>query len=82
MAAGIPETSRGQAWTDNCREWVYFDCILDLADLRARFRLADLVVDHDHLGTHDGCERGFYCSRCLDGVMGRHPSHGPGTIFR
>ncbi len=80
-AAGIPETCRGQAWSDNCREWVYFDCVLDLASLRARFRLADVVVDHAHRGTHDGCEQGFYCSRCHDGVMGRHPCHGPARVF-
>ena len=23
IAAGIRETSRGQAWSRNCREWVY-----------------------------------------------------------
>jgi hypothetical protein len=30
LAEGIRETSRGQAWSENCREWVYFDCRLDL----------------------------------------------------
>ena len=30
-AEKIPEIFRGQAWSDNCREWVYFDCILDSA---------------------------------------------------
>ena len=31
IAAGVPITYRGQAWSDNCREWVYFDCCLDRA---------------------------------------------------
>ena len=82
LDAGVPETSRGQAWSENCREWVYFDCILDLIRLRARFGLPDVVRDHDHVGTHDGCERGFDCTECRDGIMGRHPIHGPSTLFR
>ena len=82
MDSGIPETHRGQVWSDNCREWVYFDCILDLRSLRERFRLDEIVEDHDHRGTHDGCERGFYCSRCHDGIMGAHPSQGAKREFR
>ena len=27
--SGIKEAYRGQAWSHNCREWVYFDCHLD-----------------------------------------------------
>jgi hypothetical protein len=29
--AGMKETFRGQAWSNNCREWVYFDCFIDTA---------------------------------------------------
>ena len=29
LAAGIAETYRGQPWSRNCREWVYFDADLD-----------------------------------------------------
>ena len=29
IAAGVRQTCRGQAWTGNCREWVYSDCYLD-----------------------------------------------------
>jgi hypothetical protein len=60
---------------------VYFDCHLDLAALRERFSLPGFVTDHDHLGTHDGRESGFVCSRCKDGVMGRHPSDPGGGRF-
>ena len=49
LAAGIRETSRGQTWSENCREWVYFDCVLDLPSLRKRFSLSEVVQDHDHL---------------------------------
>lgn len=78
IARNVAETFRGQAWSDNCREWVYFDCVLDLAALRARFSFAACVVDHEHRGTHDGQESGFVCEQCKDAVMGRHPAD-PGS---
>ncbi len=58
LAANIPITFRGQPWTSNCREWVYFACWLDRPAIRSQFTLADCVHDHDHLGTHDGQEAG------------------------
>jgi hypothetical protein len=78
QTANIPETYRGQPWTENCREWVYFDCRLDLEALRQRFALPAFVKDHVHRGTHDGSERGLYCEACHDGVMGLYEA-GPGT---
>ncbi len=72
QAAGIRETSRGQAWSQTCREWVYFDCYFNRGAIRARLHLADCVKDHSHLGTHDGQESGFYCEKCKDGIMGYH----------
>ena len=67
---GIAVTYRGQAWSRNCREWVYFDCHLDLAAVRRAFALPDQVTNHSHRGTHDGREAGFVCSQCQDGIMG------------
>ena len=54
QAAGLHETFRGQAWSDNCREWVYFDCWIDLDGVRLRHSLPECVRDHVHRGTHDG----------------------------
>ncbi|MBM4037140.1 MAG: hypothetical protein FJ290_01385 [Planctomycetes bacterium] len=73
-AAGIDVTYRGQAWTDNCREFVYYDCVLDRESIRKRLKLADCVKDSEYLGTHMGEEYGFYCELCKDGVMGAHPA--------
>jgi hypothetical protein len=75
---GIKETYRGQTWSKNCREWAYFDCLLDLARLRARFAFAPSVIDHVHRGTHDGAEQGFVCNACWDAVVGLHPEHAKG----
>ena len=72
---GIQETYRGQAWSKGCREWVYYACFLDATEIRKRLRLAACVVDHVHLGTHDGAESGFYCTVHEDGIMGIHENH-------
>ncbi len=79
--AGIKETARGQVWSKNCREWVYFRCVLNRPALRERFDLPACVVDHEHRGTHDGQEAGFYCQTCKDGVMGAHPGNPVGPEF-
>jgi deoxyribodipyrimidine photolyase len=75
VAADIPITYRGQPWSSNCREWVYFACWLDRPAIRSHFTLADCVHEHDHLGTHDGQEAGLVCSECNDAIMGAHATH-------
>ena len=73
IAGGYKETFRGRAWSDNAREWVYFDVCLDVQKVRELFSFDLCVVDHEHLGTHDGQEAGFVCVEHQDGVMGVHP---------
>lgn len=72
--SGIQETFRGTPWTENCREWVYFDCVLDLAALRTKFHLPVFVEDHINDDERSGLEAGFCCSLCNDAIMGVHPS--------
>lgn len=79
LASEIRETYRGAAWSQNCREWVYFDCFLDLLAVRDVIELADCVIEHAHRGTHDGQERGFVCTICNDAIMGRY-SPEPGVV--
>lgn len=69
-ASGIRETSRGEAWSENCHEWVYYDCVLDREGIRQRFPLHPCVAHHQHYGTHDGQEEGFVCTEHHDGIMG------------
>jgi hypothetical protein len=76
-AAGFKETFRGAAWSQNCREWVYFDCILQRDVIRKAFELADCVKDHEHRGTHDGQESGFVCEMHHDAIVGHHPDARP-----
>lgn len=72
LAAGIRVTFRGQAWSQNCREWVYFDAFLDTAAVRELMAFPACVEDHAHRGTHDGQERGLVCTDCHDAIMGRY----------
>ena len=37
-------------------------------------RSQNVLLTHEHLGTHDGQEAGFVCSKCHDGIMGIHKS--------
>ena len=78
--AGVKITSRGAAWS-KAREWVYFDCVLDLPACRRLFDLPDFVMEHSHCGTHDGSEQGLVCEQCQDAVMGRHPLAQPSELW-
>ena len=71
IASGARETYRGQAWSRNCREWVYFDVRLDVDALAVRFGLAAPVEVHENTDPRSGLERGFVCSECNDAIMGR-----------
>lgn len=75
IARGLKETFRGEAWSRNVREWVYFEVCFDMAAVRERFAFDQCVEEHYHLGTHDGQEAGFVCMVHRDGIMGRHPEH-------
>ena len=79
---GIKETFRGEAWTKNCREWVYFDCYLDRESIKKRFSLPPCIVEHEHRGTHDGQEAGFVCKACHDAIMGHYSEQTASKIFR
>lgn len=76
--AGIAETYRGQAWSKNCREWVYFDCVLDAAEICATFDLAACVSEHVNDDPKSGREFGLVCDTCHDGIVGVHPKDAMG----
>ncbi|MBX3243792.1 MAG: hypothetical protein KF685_04990 [Acidobacteria bacterium] len=71
IRSGASETYRGQAWSDNCREWVYFDLVLDVVSIAERFGFEDPVAVHENNDPKSGQERGFICRLCHDGIMGR-----------
>jgi hypothetical protein len=73
LEQGATIVSAGQAWSRNCRLWIYFDAVLDPQALRTRFALPACIVAHVHRGTHDGAEQGLVCEAHHDGLMGAHP---------
>ncbi len=77
---GIKETFRGQSWSDNTREWVYYDCVLAVDELRQRYSFPDFIETHINDDAKSGMESGFYCSRCKDGVIGIHPIFAKGKV--
>ena len=81
LSRGVAEIFRGQAWSMNCREWVYFDCFLDTDAIRKHFTLPEGVHDHSHRGTHDGQERGLVCTVCKDAIMGLYEAVPGKPIF-
>lgn len=70
IAAGVRETYRGAPWTKNCREWVYFDVVLDTSALISRMHFLPCVRVHENLDPKSGTERGFVCTECDDAIMG------------
>ena len=80
LSKHVKELSRGKPWTKNCREWVYFDCYFDVPSIQKRMSLPDCVKYHELLGTHDGQEAGFECTKCKDAIMGHHKAYSEGKM--
>lgn len=77
---GVHVVDVSQAWSENCRSWLYFDnVVLDAAGLIARLKLPACVEVHTHRGTHDGAEHGLVCTVHHDALMGRHPDVAEGA---
>ena len=81
QAKGIKETFRGEAWSNNAREWVYYDCVLNLVSLRREYDFPDFITDHVNDDQRSGTESGFYCELCQDAVMGHHPKFASGKVL-
>ena len=70
-AAGIAVGFRGQAWSEQCREWVYYSAVLDMKSIRPY--LPDCVEPHENLDPRSGQERGFSDRKrrtCTDSPQG------------
>lgn len=71
LDAGIEKIHRGQPWSRNCREWVYFDAEFDTGAIMRRFQLPDCVEVTENTDPKSGIEHGLFCSLCMDAVMGK-----------
>ena len=69
----IQETFRGQAWSENCNEWVYFDCVLNTEKLKIKLALDNCIETHDYIDIKIANELGLICTICKDGIIGLNP---------
>lgn len=74
LAKGFKEIYRGQVWSNNCREWIYFNTILNPKQLIEQFQLDACITIHDYADIKVGSELGLFCTACKDGIMGYHPN--------
>jgi hypothetical protein len=77
-AAKIPVTFAGQAWSSNCRYWIYVDAVLDGDAIRKRLKMPEAVTVHVNDDPRSGREQGLVCGACKDAVVGIHPADGRG----
>lgn len=77
----LKETFRGQAWGDNTREWVYYDCVILVDEVKKRYNFPEFIKIHVNNDSKSGMEAGFYCEQCKDGVMGLHPAVAHGKVI-
>jgi hypothetical protein len=83
ISGGMRETFRGRAPSNNCREWVYFDCYIDTEAVRRHFTFADCVIEHAHRGTHDGRRGALSVPPATIPVMGAYePADGVAVFQR
>src|SRR5262245_52763718 len=54
VSVGRAITGSGQAWSSNCRFWVYFDAVLDCEALIKKFALAGCIGIHQNDDPHSG----------------------------
>jgi len=74
LSKGYNEVYRGQVWSNNCREWIYFNTILQPQELIIQFRLDSTIIIHDYQDIKVGSELGLECTICHDAIMGYHPN--------
>lgn len=67
----IPLTYFGKAWSRCTNNWIYFDTVLNIEQLKKEFELgADFEV-HENLDPKSGMERGFIDRVTGEGLMGK-----------
>jgi hypothetical protein len=79
VSLGVKVTFAGQAWSSNCRHWIYVDAALDCEALKKRFNLPACVQIDSNDDPRSGREKGLVCSADHDALMGRHPEDAKGV---
>ena len=67
----IPVTFFGKAWGNSTNNWIYFDTVLDIEDLKNSFNLTESIELHENLDPKSGQERGFIDTQTGEAIMGK-----------
>ena len=68
---GIAINYFGKAWSKQPVNWIYFDTVLDVKQLRTTYSLRSTIIDQENLDPRSGTERGFIDTQTGEGVMGK-----------
>ena len=68
---GVEITYFGLAWTEQHANWIYFDTVLDVENLKNKYQLGSHIVIHENLDPKSGTEKGFIDEQTGEGLMGK-----------
>jgi len=71
IKSGVRITFYGQAWSKDPSDWIYFDTILDIDNLKKGFKLSKHIIIHENLDPKSGTEKGFIDTKTGEGLMGK-----------
>ena len=61
----------GKAWSRNKADWIYFDTVLDVEKLRAKFNFEEHITVHQNSDPKSGLEKGFIDQKTGEVIIGR-----------
>lgn len=61
----------GKAWSGCTNNWIYFDTVLEIEQLKKDFQLGAEFEVHENLDPKSGTERGFIDTSTGEGIMGK-----------
>lgn len=68
---GIKIIFFGKAWSNQPANWVYFDTILNIEKIQAKYNLDKTIKAYKNLDPRTGIEAGFIDTITGEGLMGK-----------
>lgn len=68
---GVAITSFGQAWSKQSANWIYFDTVLNISELKAQYQQNEAITAHENTDPRSGLERGLIDTKTGEGLMGK-----------
>ncbi|WP_271766677.1 hypothetical protein [Aquimarina algiphila] len=68
---GIKITHFGKAWSNQPANWVYFDTVLNIEEIKTTYNLGETIQPYENLDPRTGTEKGFIDTQTGEGLMGK-----------